>query len=204
MSKKIALTQEKFAIVDDEDFDWLNKWKWYAAYDAKRDRWCAQRFEGGRSNRKCIKMHRQILNAYKGEVVDHKDKNALNNTIQNLRKCSNEENLHNTKGKCSRKSKYKGVHRINRNYQLKLPWVAEIAVNKHHIHLGYFASEIEAAHAYDKAAIRYHGEFACLNFKRHCKVCGCTDDNACINKETGETCHWVEDDLCSVCSEGVT
>ena len=199
MSKEIPLTQGKFAIVDDEDFKWLSQWKWYASYDKKRDRWCAQRFVGGRANHRCVKMHREILSAAKGDIVDHLDRNALNNCRRNLRICSNTQNLRNTNGQRRRISKYKGVCKANRPCNLKKPWKAEIQVDKQRIHIGYFRTEKEAALAYDLAAIKYHGEFARLNFMRRCKVCGCTDDNACIDKKTGEPCHWVETDLCSNC-----
>jgi len=57
-------------------------------------------------------------------------------------------------------SKYKGVHW----HKLHKKWAARITFERKQIHLGYFLSEIEAAKAYDRAAIKYHGEFAYLNF----------------------------------------
>jgi hypothetical protein len=104
-------------------------------------------------------MHRQILRADNGLEVDHKDGDGLNNTHCNLRLCSHAENMHN-RLKQEHSSRYKGVrwdvaHR---------KWRSEIKISYKKIYLGYHLSETEAALAYDEAAIKYHGQFARLNF----------------------------------------
>jgi hypothetical protein len=150
--KKIKLTGKygsgKFVLVDDEDFEVLNKFKWYLAgkYPVKSI--------GKRPNRKKISIHRLIMNPPKNMMVDHKDNNGLNNQRSNLRICTNAQNIMNAnkfKRKCS--SKYKGVSKLN-------PWRASIG-NKT---LGNFKTEIEAAKAYDIAAKELYKEFARLNF----------------------------------------
>lgn len=151
--KLIPLSQGKFSQVDDEDFEWLNQWKWYA-YKGINDVFYVARSIG----RKQIKMHRLILGlTIFEERGDHIDHNGLNNQRINLRKCTHQENCKNRKSAKGSSSKYLGVRlKINR-------WNARITVLKKQKHLGYFKTEIDAAKAYNEAAIKYHGEFANLN-----------------------------------------
>jgi hypothetical protein len=83
MSKLIPLTQGKFAIVDNADFDWLNQWKWYAV--KSYNTWYARRFSS-------IPMHRQIMSAPSGTEIDHRNHNGLDNRRQNLRFSTSAEN----------------------------------------------------------------------------------------------------------------
>ena len=108
-------------------------------------------------------MHRLILGAPLGADVDHRDGDGLNNTRSNLRLASRSQNMANvTRTVHGASSKYKGITFIAR---LRLhPWKAQITVGGQHIDLGRWATEEEAARAYDAAAVKYFGEFARTNF----------------------------------------
>jgi len=153
-AKLIPLTQDKFAIVDAQDYEWLSKYKWYALKD-KRTYYAARS-----SNRKTLRMHREIMRAPKHLLVDHRDHNGLNNRRSNLRICTLAENIRNRRSNRGSTSKYKGVTW----FKARNLFQASITFNGRRIHLGYFKSEIDAAKAYDKKAKELFGEFAYLNF----------------------------------------
>ncbi|MHC4566413.1 MAG: 5'-3' exonuclease H3TH domain-containing protein, partial [Planctomycetota bacterium] len=107
-------------------------------------------------------MYRQVIKVPDHLFVDHINRNRLDNRKANLRPATAAQNGQNRvkyrKGKYS--SKYKGVSRR----RSRMPWRATIRVNGRPKHLGSFTSEVRAAKAYDRAAKKYHGEFAVLNF----------------------------------------
>jgi len=157
--KTIKLTRDKWAIVDDEDYESLNQYKWhaicvggiyYAARKAKVDgRWTS------------ILMHRQITGAKKGESVDHIDHNGLNNRKScNLRICTHQQNLFNQRPQKNRTSDLRGVNL----YKPTNKYRARARLNDKDYHLGYFENEKEAGLAYDAFAKEHFGEFAYLNF----------------------------------------
>lgn len=152
--KTIPLTQGKFAIVDDEDYEWLMQWKWYAHKNGNNNYMAARR-----KKYKAILMHRTIMDAPSDKQVDHFDHNKLNNQRTNLRLCTNSQNCQNRISQRG-SSQYKGV-RWNKNR-----WMARIGINGKLIYLGLFINEVKAAKAYDKAAKESFGEFAYLNFGR--------------------------------------
>lgn len=159
MSKLIELTQGKQAIVDDEDFEWLNQWKWYAHKDKKT--WYARRSYGPRIERKSINMHTFIMGLNQGQKVDHRNNNGLDNRRDNLRECTNSQNATNsTKRKGNFTSRYKGVSWDKRDKN----WRAQIMVDYKKKRIGNFDNEIDAAKAYDRFAIELHGEYASINF----------------------------------------
>ena len=163
--KEIQLTQGYFALVDDEDFEELNKHKWHIKKHrntvyAVRTQWIV----GGKGKQIHYKMHRVILGLKNPkEVCDHINHNGLDNRKSNLRVCTNKENQKNRLSKKNSTSKYLGVSLSDNK------WVSGISVNGKRKHLGTFDNtkdgEILAAISYDFAAIKYHGEFANLNFK---------------------------------------
>lgn len=143
--------QGKFALVDDEDYEWASRHKWYltnpggyvAGYVAS-----AQRL---------MRIHREILQASDDMQVDHINGDRLDNRRCNLRVCTHSQNFFN-KGKMPGKSGYKGVYNFGKR------WKVMIQADRKQHYIGYFSSEIDAAKAYDEAAKKYHGEFARLNF----------------------------------------
>jgi hypothetical protein len=146
-------------MVDDADFDWLSQYKWHAHWDGKSWRAVCSKWENGKTKK--ILMHRLVMQPKEGELVDHRNHNSLDNQRHNLRNCSCQENNRNHKLRLKNKtSQYKGVCW----FKPARLWVAQITVNYKRICIGYFKDEIEAARAYDEAALKYHGTYAFVNF----------------------------------------
>ncbi len=151
--KIIQLTREQVAQVDDEDFEYLNQFNWWVT--KKKSGYYAFRQEG----RNVIYMARQIMNAQKGDYVDHRNHNTLDNQKYNLRICTHSQNLQNMKIRSGCSSRYKGVD----FYKNRKKWRGKIKVGCKYVFLGLFEREDDAALAYNEAADKYFGEFAKLN-----------------------------------------
>lgn len=159
--KEIKLTRGKITLVDDEDYEWLNQYKWcYAGpgYAYRRTR----------NNEKpapyTTVMHRQIMSFYGYDIdglnIDHKNGNRLDNQKSNLRVATNNQNVFNQRKHKDNTSGYKGVSWSKDHKE----WEVYITVNKRRIHLGYRENLEDAARLYDVAALKYFGEFSKLNF----------------------------------------
>lgn len=149
----IPLTQDQNAIVDAADYEWLCGWNWHAHRDNKNQKFYAQRM----SMRKMIYMHQAIANRMDGEEVDHRNGNTLDNRRVNLRRCSRAQNQRNRGKQANNTSGFKGVIRDNR----RDGWQAQIRVNGRCKYLGLFQTPQEAAVAYQNAAKKFFGDFAC-------------------------------------------
>lgn len=158
--KKIALGGKfgkgKFALVDDEDYEKVIKFKWYLSHGYV----VYQHYLCKDGKRIYSWLHRLVMDAPKGMDVDHINRNKLDNRKQNLRICTHPQNLFNSKDKGG-SSQFKGV--AWNKYHKK--WQAYIGKDYKKYRLGYFNVEEDAAKAYDLKAKELFGEFAYLNFK---------------------------------------
>ena len=166
--RKIKLTQNQYALVDDEDFDKLNCYKWCASYSKYTHSFYTVRAISIKNGeQKTILMHRIIMDAPRKLQVDHINHNTLDNRKQNLRLCTHRQNILNQKSHKVTSSKYKGVYLNKHKYKniVYKYWKAQIVINGEKIYLGYFKTENRAAKAYDKKAKELFGKFALTNFK---------------------------------------
>jgi len=152
----IPLTQGQFAIVDPEDYEHLTQHKWYAHQDGKK----YYAYRTIPFTKKRIAMHRQIMHAPKGLIVDHIDGDSLNNRKSNLRPCTRAQNGYNRRPSHKSRSGYKGVYWHKHHGK----WHVRITKYGKTFYLGSFSDPIEAARTYDRKAEELFGEFAYLNF----------------------------------------
>ncbi len=146
-ARRIQLTQGQYAMVDAADYEWVMTMKWCASRSGCNKR-CYAVSGTGRRHRP-ISLHRFILRAKKGQIIDHIDGNPLNNRRSNLRFCTQAQNIRNS---APRKGKFKGVCWVKGNER----WRSQIC-------LGFFKTAEDAARAYNRAAAGLFGEYARLN-----------------------------------------
>jgi hypothetical protein len=157
----IRLAQPKYAKVDPADYKRLRKYEWFASAKAGNCFYAKRHTTNGKTKQKLLYMHQEIIEVPQGMVTDHINHDSMDNRKANLRPATHAQNTcHRRKRSDAKTSKYKGVS-WKKN---KRKWQAQIGFQKKDIYLGYFRDEIDAAKAYDRAAMKYHKEFAVLNF----------------------------------------
>jgi hypothetical protein len=157
--REIPLTQGKVALVDDEDYEWLSQWKWFAYHD-RSGTWYARRnirLPDGRMG--ILSMQNAVRAMDAGYLCDHEDGDGLNNQRYNLRRATKNQNVRNRKKQRNNTSGYRGVSWDAE----KQKWRAQIRVDTKGISLGRFSDPEDAARAYNAAALKHFGEFARLN-----------------------------------------
>jgi hypothetical protein len=178
MTKQIRISETAFATVDDEDYERVSAHKWHALKRADGNpRYARTSMKQPDGTFKCVLMHRFILDAADGALVDHRDGDGLHNIRDNLRSANSRQNASNS---CARGvSGLNGVRRLGKDKFLSL-----IAPRGMEIYLGYYPTPEEAGAVYNAAAVRVYGEFARLNPGR------CADevlDAVLSNKEQSAT-----------------
>ena len=152
--REIPLTQGKVALVDDEDYETLARFRWRACRNGNV--YYAQR----RGNKAIgeptvVYIHREILNAPNGSLVDHRDGDGLNNIRPNLRLVTRSQNLQNSRRSKRNTSGHKGVSWN----KARGKWSANIGHDSELIHLGLYSTREEAYAAYCEASAKFHGAF---------------------------------------------
>jgi hypothetical protein len=160
--KRIKLTQGKWTLVSDEDYEYLNQWRWCAG-KSKKTFYAVRSSPHINGKQHTIRMHQIIAKRMGIKNPDHIDTDGLNNQRDNLREATESQQTANQNLQKDNKSGYKGVSW----YKEDKKWVARIIVNKGLIYLGSFDSIKDAARAYNKAAIKCFGEFARINDMEH-------------------------------------
>lgn len=149
---EIELTRGKVAIVDDERFAELYPFTWQCNAGGY-----ATRAESRDGKDITIYMHKQIMGCL--DEVDHKNGNTLDNRIENLRMCHHWQNGGNRKLNKNASSGFKGITWHEKTGK----WMAQITCQGKRRHIGLFSNRLEAARAYDSAAVELFGEFASTN-----------------------------------------
>ena len=161
--KVIPLTRGKYTIVDDEDYERLmqHSWAWVPSTNSKSGMgYAVRKGSKRRGEPRTVQMHREILHAAEGTIIDHLNRNSLDNRKENLRFASVQKNAFNRSKpvmKCT--SRYKGVfQRKNKKY-----WTARIKFNDRHVELGSYEDEEKAAAVYNFASRIFFGRYRCEN-----------------------------------------
>jgi len=149
--KRIRLTQGKFVLVDNSDFEWLSQWKWSLDKDGYVIRSFYARNDNNEPITKHWSMHRLINNTPDGLDTDHINRNKLDNRRSNLRSVTNQQNQFNLPLSKINKSGYKGVFWV----EDRKKWQARIGFNNKSYNLGRYSSLEDALKIREEAERNY-------------------------------------------------
>lgn len=152
IAKQLPLKYGGFALVDSDDLERIRGFKWELS---RKGYVISRKMKAGVLKR--MFLHRIINRTPRSMVTDHINGDKLDNRKLNLRSCSNGENVSNQKVRADNTLGFKGIRKNKRK------WSAQIGKDGRHIAIGTFNTKLEAATAYDKAALRLHGAFASTN-----------------------------------------
>lgn len=155
--RAIPLTQGKYALVSDEDYERVSAYKWFASVN-RGHTWYAMRTVQSGDVKRNIYLHRFVANAPDGVLVDHINHNGLDCRRENIRLVTRQQNGWNARRTASFASKYKGV--TPRRYGFE----ARLCIDGKQVSLGLYPTDIDAARVYDAAAVLTRGEYAHINF----------------------------------------
>lgn len=150
----VQLTQGKETLIDKEDIDLIQQYKWHYRKSGRTNG-----RNGYAESKKGVFMHNLIINKVGNLVIDHINRNGLDNRRSNLRLVTKQQNHHNFPKKGH--NKYRGVQ-LKPNLKLN-PWEVILKYNKKVVFNKTFATAEEGAKAYNEQAIKYYGDVAQLN-----------------------------------------
>lgn len=156
--KLVPLNHGYFTKVDDEDYAWAMQYKWHIYRRSTHTAIYAVRSQWINGQTKQIAMHRELVKS--DGKVDHRNHDGLDNQKSNLRACTHKQNQQNRKKQRNSPHKYIGVKPQGKKF------IARIWNENKTVSLGTFETDTEAAISYDKAALKYRGDFAHLNFPK--------------------------------------
>lgn len=146
-------------LIDEEDFGLVSQYRWYINKSkiARKNNRYFRTQQLYNPKQYIILLHRLIMGCAPGDglFVDHINCDPFDNRKENLRICTPQQSAKNCRKYSTNTSGYKGVSWSKRDCK----WAAQIAVDKKHIHLGFFTSKIDAYAAYCEASKKYHKEF---------------------------------------------
>lgn len=140
----------KVTIVDDVDFEWLNKYTWNVV-----DGYARATVDGVSDTF----MHMILITRTNGQQIDHINRNRLDNRRENLRLCTRSENQYNIGLRKDNRSGARGVYYHIRDKR----WIAKTKVQGERIHIGSFKTKEDAVIAYNEFVKKHHKEFAFVN-----------------------------------------
>jgi hypothetical protein len=166
--RKIDLGEGAYTIVDPDIYYEKCQYKWFLV-GAGHNEYPIREKKIGPYKTVRMSLHREIMKPRKGKLIDHRDNNPFNNLKSNLREATRAQNAQNRpKAKIKASSKYRGVswNKSDNRWLVRISWQKKGRRVRKIIGLFRKENEIEAARAFDMAALKYHKDFANTNFPR--------------------------------------